>query len=120
MNGGNRTTAARSSVTGAWDGLLRMDVVAANGVPFRLLLDPGYVSDKTRVGLVRVYDLRYAFGPDGQLTPGGTAALSLLAADNWRKPWNFNAGIPDWTIDGTTMRAVREWVGLAMDNPVPV
>jgi hypothetical protein len=94
----------------------RIDVLAANGVPFRAVFFPfgeseNYPCVKTGKPMVEFYDLRYKMGtPDGQFT-GARYNLSDLFED--RKPFSgliLDGGVESWRIDGDTFEAVVRWL----------
>jgi hypothetical protein len=110
-----------------------LDVTAANGVPFRvvLLLDgksvnfPAASAKFTSLWgtepLVEFYDARYrnvrGFTPDGQFvsryyleTLLGRDEQPLSAGKSRRYGLDLQGDVPNWTIDATTMRTVGRWL----------
>jgi len=104
---------------------LFLDVTAANGVPFRvvLLLDgkstnfPASNRWRGKLPLVEFYDARYrnvrGFTPDGQFV-SRYYLETLLSVDpgheRSRRGLDLEGGVPDWTIDAITMRTVAAWL----------
>ena len=97
-----------------------LDVTAANGVPFRvvLLLD-GKSDNFPAVGryyeagpLVEFYDARYrnvrGFTPDGQFV--SRYYLESLVGRDRRYGLDLQGDVSDWTIDASTMLSVILWL----------
>lgn len=108
--------AARSSATRRT--IMKLDVIAENGVPFRVVYLPADVPsenypDRSNIvgGMnrprVEFYDRRFDHTPDGQFTGGSYFLADVLAVF---RALALYGGIPDWTIDAVTMRLVREWL----------
>ena len=99
---------------------LSLDVTAANGVPFRvvLLLDglsdnyPWAPSADGTKPVVEFYDARYrnvrGFTPDGQFV--SRYYLESLVGRFDRYGLDLQGDVPDWTIDASTMRTVAAWL----------
>lgn len=92
----------------------RLDVHAANGIPFRVVyVPPGQPSlnfprlDADERDLVEFYDLRYPHTPDGQFTGGRYYVDTLLDADGGLI---LDGGVPDWVVDWPNMQVVRGWL----------
>ena len=107
--------AARSSATRRT--IMKLDVVAENDVPFRVVYLPADVPsenypDRSRiVGMdrprVEFYDRRYDHTPDGQFTGGSYFLADILAAFG---AVSLSGDIPAWTIDAATMRLIQTWL----------
>jgi hypothetical protein len=92
----------------------KMDVLAENGVPFRVVFLPfgdseNYPAAKSDVPVVEFYDLRYDFTPDGQFT-GGRYRLDTIMEGNPFSGLVLDTGSPNWRIDGDTMHIIRKWL----------
>lgn len=92
----------------------KMDVLAENGVPFRVVFLPwgtseNYPAAKSSVPTVEFYDRRYDHTPDGQFT-GGRYTLDTIMEGNSFSGLVLDTGSPNWRIDGDTMRLVRKWL----------
>lgn len=87
-----------------------MDVVAANGVPFRVTyghrkyLDGTY----TLVPVVSFFDLRYDHTEHGQFV--ADYLPETLISRNEHYSLNMNGGVESWTVDRWTLRNVCEWL----------
>ncbi len=86
----------------------KLDVMAENGVPFRVVFLP-FGENMSGAPLVKFYDRRYAHTPDGQFTGGRCDLSTILAGDSF-SGLNLYGGVPDWTVDGDTMHLVRKWL----------
>lgn len=103
--------------------LRRLDVRAANGVPFRVVYIPvgetspnfptvvvANVTHLTGIDgdLVEFYDLRYPHTPDGQFV--SRYYVDTLLRDIRGHELDLDGGIDDWTVDADTMRVVLGWL----------
>jgi hypothetical protein len=97
-----------------------LDVVAANGVPFRVLFIPPGVAGPnphrtpadSPHATVEFYDRRYEHTEGyGQFTGGHYFASSLLEQHRFAG-LNLQGGVDAWTIDAATMDLVRTWLAL--------
>jgi hypothetical protein len=82
-----------------------LDVVAENGVPFRVIMD----SIGGKEATVSFYDRRTNSTVHGQFT-GGSYYVSTLLEANSSSGLNLYSGVTDWTIDSATFRLVRDWL----------
>lgn len=98
----------------------RIDVTAANGVPFTVVYVPAdapypnhpAATRLSDVPLVEFYDARYRHTDDGQFTGGRYYAATI--AEGRDAALVLDSGSPSWRIDRDTMRHVRGWLaGLA-------
>lgn len=96
----------------------RIDVLAENNVPFRVVFLPfgeseNYLSVNTGEPMVEFYDKRYAnHTPDGQFT-GARYNLSDLLKD--RKPFSgliLDGSVDSWRIDGNTTELIVRWLSI--------
>jgi hypothetical protein len=101
-----------------------LDVTAANGVPFRVVLLPDGKSDnfpysgswRSTEPLVEFYDARYrnvrGFTPDGQFISRYylETLLTRGACRGEGYGLDLQGDVPNWTIDATTMRTVAIWL----------
>lgn len=83
--------------------VFKMDVLAENGVPFRVCFIWG------EKALVEFYDLRYDFTPNGQFT-GARYYLDTLMEGNPFSGLMLHGGVDSWRIDGDTMQLIRKWL----------
>ena len=99
----------------------RLDVTAANGVPFRAVFVPAdaaypnhpaakRLSDQP---LIEFYDRRYPHTQDGQFV-GARYYVSTIR--NGDAGLILDGGIPNWQIDADTMRLVRTWLTHCLNN----
>ena len=97
-----------------------LDVRAANGVPFRVVLladgkSPNFPANdkynKRDAPLVEFYDRRHPHTPDGQFV--SRYYLDTLM-DDAGSPVGLDlyGGVEAWTVDGKTMMFVRAWLAL--------
>ena len=94
----------------------RLDVRAANGIPFRVVyVPPGQESlNFPRLAaderdLVEFYDLRHPHTPDGQFV-SRYYVDTLMEGRTLDYGLDLDGGIEDWTIDARTMRVVLGWL----------
>ncbi len=102
---------------------IHLDVVASNGVPFRVVLyrrgeaGPYRAARSDTHELVEFYDRRYKHTAHGQFTSGRYEVSALLARESGAL--SLYGAEADWTIDAETMVRVRAWLAsLAMDPPI--
>jgi len=112
-----------------------LDVVAANGTPFRVLLIPAKTEGPNPFRcpanngrpMVEFYDRsgHDTDGPgSGQFTGGYYYLTTLLGLDQFgRTPvdgegLNLHGGVPKWTVDGDAYRIVLAWLRLVSDRPI--
>jgi hypothetical protein len=95
-----------------------LDVVAANGVPFRVVyLADGMSISRPAAGkyntdghpLVEFYDRRYPHTPDGQFVADYRADTLLQGAEPG-VGLLLQGDSPSWTVDGATMELIRFWL----------
>lgn len=91
----------------------KLDVLAENGVPFRVVFLPfgeseNYPAINSGAPLVEFYDKRYGHTPDGQFV--SRYELGSVLEQNRFAGLNLNGGIPAWTVDGDSMSLVRKWL----------
>lgn len=84
-----------------------LDVVAENGVPFRVIMQAK--PDSNKEATVSFYDRRHNHTVHGQFT-GGSYYISTLLEANSNGGLNLYGGVADWTIDSATFRLVRDWL----------
>lgn len=98
----------------------KLDVVAENGVPFRVValvngrsenFSTASLGDRT---LVEFYDRRYKFTPDGQFT--GHCLYLETALEAGQYIMDFSE--PNWQMDTRTSRKVRGWLQDLVDSNV--
>lgn len=98
----------------------KLDVVAENGVPFRVVVltdgiseNYGKLNDR---GLTEVefYDRRYPHTQDGQFTGARYYFDSLT--DTHGGGLMLHGGVDDWTLDSITWKTVREWLFFLVDR----
>jgi len=94
-----------------------LDVTAANGVPFRVVLLLDGKSDNLPAvdsvsPLVEFYDARYrnvrGFTPDGQFI--SRYYLETLVVRSFQYGLDLQGDVPNWTIDAITMHSVVAWL----------
>lgn len=90
-----------------------LDVVAANGTPFRVIAyapnaaGPIRAYDPTKAR-VEFYDRRYPHTSQGQFTGGSYLLETLLEGSGWGLC--LAGGVAAWSIDEATMRLVEQWL----------
>lgn len=101
-----------------------LDIIANNGVPFRVVLLPDGKSinrpaankyntnDKPQV---EFYDLRHPHTPDGQFT-GACYYLDTLLEDPTGYGLSLYGGVDEWTVDAEAMVIVRTWLRAMIDR----
>lgn len=96
----------------------RLEIIAANEVPFRVLLVPigaecpnhPSVSPATEP-IVEFYDTRSMQTKDGQFVSRYFVSTLLEPrADGKTYGLDLYGGVSNWTIDATTMGSVRAWL----------
>jgi len=96
----------------------KLDVVAENGVPFRVVVlvdgksenfNTASLSNKS---LVEFYDRRYDFTPDGQFTGHRIYLDTALEASVYTMSFDQ----PSWQMDSRTSRTVRDWLHFLVDR----
>lgn len=99
---------------------LKLDVVAENGVPFRVVVlidgksenfETASLGDRT---LVEFYDKRHSFTPDGQFTGHRIYLENALESSEYRMSWTEDS----WRMDSRTSRVVRDWLYFLVDREV--
>jgi len=93
----------------------KMDVLAENGVAFRVVFLPwgtseNYPAAESDVPMVEFYDLRYSHTPDGQFTGGRYNFADMVKDYRSFAGLVLDGGIDEWRIDGDTMHMVRRWL----------
>lgn len=91
-----------------------LDIEAANGVPFRLVVTESEHATRNEP-IVRIHDRRhpdYAAGSDHGQRTGGQYYLSTLLAHRYGAGLDVHGGVPEWTIDSSAMAVVHEWLRL--------
>lgn len=101
------------------DSIMKMDVVTSNGIPFRVVYLPAgtpsehYPAEMSDGGETRsrveFYDRRYDHTSDGQFTGGRYFAQDIADRDQG-VALNLYGGEDDWTIDGTIMHLIGQWL----------
>jgi len=90
----------------------KMDVVAENGIPFRVVVlvkgrsENFVTASMGERSLVEFYDMRYSHTPDGQFTGHRIYLHDAIVAPEFI----LDYGVEDWRIDSVTSRMVREWM----------
>jgi hypothetical protein len=84
-----------------------LDVVAANGVPFRVILDPDTVKYNNR-GFVSFWDRRFDFSDNGQKVCD--YAYVTMMESNRFTGLNLFGGETDWQIDADTFNIIWTWL----------
>jgi hypothetical protein len=110
-----------------------LDVIAANGTPFRFVLTPsarpyrrGDDPDAPMVGKVMYYDRHFTYQPEDEMyRPGaydenGKNCGPAMYADAFdrHRPGQGLCGWHDeraWDVDGVTVGLVRTWIHLTMN-----
>lgn len=96
--------------------ICKIDVVARNGVPFRVVylpegIDsenfPGACKEVPYLAHVEFYDRRHPHTPDGQFT-GGRYFLSGVLLN--QEGINLYGGVADWIIDERAMKVIHAWL----------
>lgn len=92
----------------------KMDVLADNGVPFRVVFLPfgeseNYPAVRDGKPLVEFYDLRYKHTDDGQFVTRYNYD-DLLDDHVPFRGLCLMGGVPNWTIDGDTYQLVYKWL----------
>lgn len=86
------------------------DFTAENGVPFRVIM--GKDENYTREPVVKFYDRRHHFTPNGQYF-GASYYVSTLMDDYERLAQtglNLHGGVPDWQIGARDFRTLANWI----------
>ena len=100
-----------------------IDVIGSTGVPFRVVLDPGYLDYRKRmVGEVTFYDARYRDDHEArhhftQFTQYGQKVSWYAAghmADHGPYGLDLQGDVPAWKIGPTAMTIVSTWVAMCM------
>jgi len=95
----------------------RIDITAANGVPFRIIHIPAGMRSPNRAqrdgygAIIEFYDARYMgerFSPDGQFVSSYSSDTIADVASGLC----LDMGVPDWQIDAEAMRVVAAWLAL--------
>ncbi len=108
-----------------------LDVTAANGVPFRVVLTP--VGETPPAGAVNpnteptatFYDRRYPHTEHGQFTGGHYTVRSLLGQDRYgrrigsRAGLDLHGGVAAWALDQDTAAYVAAWLENDGRRPTP-
>lgn len=102
---------SKSSMPHSWI----MDVTAANGVPFRVLVHPsphpyrGILPQDHLV--VEFYDRRWDFSPAGygQFT-GARYMIETLRERGTDRGLDLVGYVPDWKIDKVTWSMIHQWL----------
>lgn len=96
----------------------KLDVVAENGVPYRVVavvdgksknFTTASLGDRT---LVEFYDRRYTFTPDGQFVSRYYVDTMLEHSGGL----NLHGGVDSWSLDSVTFRQVRSWLQSLVDS----
>jgi hypothetical protein len=96
----------------------KLDVVAENGIPFRVVVlvdgrsenfNTSSMGDRS---LVEFYDRRYDFTPDGQFTGHRLNLDTALEASQYVMDYSVEA----WSMDTRTSRTVRDWLYFLVDR----
>jgi|SRR5882757_1851690 len=99
--------------------ILKLDVVAENGVPFRVVVMTDGISENfgklndRGAAEIEFYDRRYMHTPDGQFTGARYYFDSLLDVSGGLM---LNGGVSSWTLDSTTWKLIREWLFFLVDR----
>jgi hypothetical protein len=99
---------------------LKLDVVAENGVPFRVVVLVDGKSENFQTAslgnrtLVEFYDLRHKHTPDGQFTGHRIYLDEALESSEYCMSWTEDS----WGMDSRTSRVVREWLYFLVDREV--
>lgn len=108
--------------------LFILDVVAANGIPFRLLAIPARTEGPNRHrapagrdhATVEFYDRRYPIdGAHGQFTGGYYDVDTLLGRDEYGRADGglvLAGDVAAWSVDAESMDAVRTWLTILVDS----
>lgn len=99
-----------------------MTITADNGVPFLVRIvregDTYGLNDclthDEPMPLVEFYDTRYPHTSRGQFVSRYYA--DTIAGVRSGRGLDLDGGVPDWTIDGESMRFVSAWVRIATDD----
>lgn len=103
----------------------RLDMTAANGVPFRVVFLPEGKTFGTYTKwpedsepMVEFYDLRYTknFGPDGQFVSRYHVDTILGRSEYGSGVGGIDlyGGVRDWSVDDDTMAKVRAWLEVCL------
>lgn len=106
--------------------VLKMDVIAANGVPFRAVLltdgvseNYGKLNDNGKPE-IEFYDRRYGHTPDGQFTGARYYTETLLEDLGWYPGkvggLNLHGGVDDWTLDAEVYDQILDWLVTSLDR----
>ena len=87
---------------------LIMDVVAENGVPFRVILDTDEDRDGEK-GMVYFFDLRYPHTENGQFTGANYRYQTMMEHPRFAG-LNLHGGVDNWTLDGDTFNLIFMWL----------
>lgn len=96
----------------------KLDVVAENGVPFRVVavvdgksenFSTASMGDRT---LVEFYDRRYNFTPDGKFVSRYYLDTMLEHSGGL----NLHGGVESSTLNSVTWKTVREWLFFLVDR----
>ncbi|WNN94805.1 hypothetical protein SEA_PHREDRICK_252 [Streptomyces phage Phredrick] len=106
--------------------VLKMDVIAANGVPFRAVLltdgvseNYGKLNDNGKPE-IEFYDMRDKHTSDGQFTGARYYTETLLEDRGWYPGkvggLNLHGGVDDWTLDDEVYQQILDWVVTSLDR----
>lgn len=89
-----------------------LDIVAANGVPFRVVYGkrPYLGGSYSATEVVAFYDRRHVGMTDHGQFVSDYYAESLFEDHSIGYDLNLYGGVDSWVIDYTTMRLVRSWL----------